>query len=32
METTYFDEMIGQDKTKRVLSFYIDAFEKNVPV
>jgi Holliday junction resolvasome RuvABC ATP-dependent DNA helicase subunit len=29
METTYFDEMIGQDKTKRVLSFYIDAFEKS---
>ena len=29
METTYFDEMVGQDKTKRVLSFYIDAFEKS---
>jgi len=25
----YFEEMIGQDKTKRVLSFYIDAFEKS---
>lgn len=25
----YFNEMIGQDKTKRVLSFYIDAFEKS---
>jgi len=26
---SYFEEMIGQDKTKRVLSFYIDAFEKS---
>lgn len=25
----YFEEMIGQEKTKRVLSFYIDAFEKS---
>jgi len=24
----YFDEMIGQTKTKSILSFYIDAFEK----
>jgi Holliday junction resolvasome RuvABC ATP-dependent DNA helicase subunit len=24
----YFDEMIGQSKTKSVLGFYIDAFEK----
>ena len=24
----YFDEMIGQDKTKSILGFYIDAFEK----
>jgi Holliday junction resolvasome RuvABC ATP-dependent DNA helicase subunit len=24
----YFDEMIGQSKTKNVLGFYIDAFEK----
>lgn len=25
---SYFDEMIGQSKTKKVLGFYIDAFEK----
>lgn len=25
---SYFDEMIGQSKTKSVLGFYIDAFEK----
>jgi len=25
---SYFDEMIGQSKTKNVLGFYIDAFEK----
>lgn len=25
----YFEEMIGQTKTKRVLSFYVDAFEKS---
>jgi len=25
---SYFDEMIGQTKTKSILSFYIDAFEK----
>jgi Holliday junction resolvasome RuvABC ATP-dependent DNA helicase subunit len=24
----YFDEMVGQNKTKNVLGFYIDAFEK----
>lgn len=25
----YFEEMIGQEKTKRTLSFYIEAFEKS---
>lgn len=25
----YFEEMVGQEKTKRILSFYIDAFEKS---
>lgn len=24
----YFDEMVGQEKTKNILGFYIDAFEK----
>jgi Holliday junction resolvasome RuvABC ATP-dependent DNA helicase subunit len=24
----YFDEMIGQEKTKNILGFYVDAFEK----
>lgn len=25
---SYFDEMVGQEKTKNILGFYIDAFEK----